>query len=93
MAAPLTGIGQQQQPPISQPFQPGGTDQSREIRQREQEQRGDETQVQGASSARSQETTDISPRNFQENLNTNISTGSSEISSAQGRGSVIDITV
>jgi len=93
MAAPLSGIGQQQQVPLSQPFQPGGTDQTREIRQRNQEPRDGELQVREAPAARSQET-DQTQSSFQDNLNDiSVSSNNSEAGSAQGRGSVVDITV
>ena len=54
MAAPLSGIGQHAAPPISQPFQPGGSDQTREIRQANQEARENELQVADAPLAQSQ---------------------------------------
>ncbi len=54
MAAPLSGIGQQNVP-VSQPFQPGGSDQTREVRQRNQEPREDEVQAREAASAQTQE--------------------------------------
>ena len=54
MAAPLSGVGQQPLP-ISQPFQPGGTDETREIRQQDQEAREDEIQAREASAAQSQD--------------------------------------
>ncbi|PCJ00248.1 MAG: hypothetical protein COB14_04645 [Alphaproteobacteria bacterium] len=54
MAAPLSGIGQHAAPPISQPFQPGGNDQTREIRQANQEARENELQATDAPLAQSQ---------------------------------------
>ena len=55
MAAPLSGIGGQQIP-LSQPFQPGGSDQTREIRQESQEPREAELQAREAAPAQSQAT-------------------------------------
>ncbi|MGH1376502.1 MAG: hypothetical protein ACRBCK_09155 [Alphaproteobacteria bacterium] len=93
MAAPLSGIGQQQIP-LAQPFQPGGTDQTRNVRQAEQEPREDELQVREAPSAQSQETNttqdDVTAReedNFALASNNNTANG------AQGRGSVVDIVI
>ena len=54
MAAPLSGIGQHAAPPISQPFQPGGTDQTREVRQTNQDARENELQDAKAPLAQSQ---------------------------------------
>ena len=54
MAAPLSGIGQQQTQ-IPQTFQPGGSDQTREIRQTEQDPRENELQTRSAASAQTQE--------------------------------------
>ncbi|MGH1377640.1 MAG: hypothetical protein ACRBB3_02350 [Alphaproteobacteria bacterium] len=54
MAAPLSAIGQQASPPISQPFQPGGSDQTREVRQANQETRENELQAANSKLAQSQ---------------------------------------
>ncbi|MBI1301007.1 MAG: hypothetical protein GC137_05020 [Alphaproteobacteria bacterium] len=54
MAAPLSGLGQQNIP-LAQPFQPGGTDQTRAVRQPDQEPREEEVQAREAAAARSQE--------------------------------------
>ncbi len=91
MAAPLSGVGQQQQVPLSQTFQPGGSDQTREIRQRNQEPRENEVQARSAASAQSQSTShDTTKSDFQKNLN---AINTSEQSSSSGRGSVVDIVV
>lgn len=92
MAAPLSGVGQQQLP-LSQPFQPGGSDQTREIRQQNQNPREDELQVREAPSAQSQEVSEDT--NFQrdafEDLITAQSSNNGE--NTQGRGSVVDIVI
>lgn len=54
MAAPLSAIGQHAAPPISQPFQPGGSDQTREVRQANQETRENELQAVDAKLSQSQ---------------------------------------
>ncbi|PCK00308.1 MAG: hypothetical protein COA45_00555 [Zetaproteobacteria bacterium] len=56
MAAPLSGIGKHAAPPISQAFQPGGSDQTREVRQANQEARENEIQAIEAPLAQSQGT-------------------------------------
>ena len=53
MAAPLSGIGQQNVP-ISQPFQPTNTDETREVRQQEQDPREEELQAREAAASQSQ---------------------------------------
>ncbi len=82
MAAPLSGVGQQQIP-LSQPFQPGGSDQSREIRQQNQVPREDEVQARGEPSAQTQ------------NANTEKGDGhfAKSDSNTQGRGSLVDIVI
>ncbi len=86
MAAPLSGVGQQQQVPLSQSLQPNSTDQTRDVRQKNQAPREDEIQTRGAALGQSKES---SPDNTQFNLN------SVDLASASGkeRGSLIDITV
>lgn len=54
MAAPLSGLGQQNIP-LAQPFQPGGSDQTRAVRQAEQDPREEEVQAREAAAAQSQE--------------------------------------
>ncbi len=93
MAAPLSGVGQQQQIPLSQSQQPTAVDASREVRQRDQQPREDEIQVRGAALSQTNET---ETENTQFNLDggdaNNI--GSQDIASASGeRGSLVDITV
>ena len=91
MAAPLSGIGQQQVP-LSQPFQPGGSDQTREVRQQDQKPRETEIQARGAASAQTQETNNAD--------NTNTSQADARFANtlenqdgAGGRGNVVDIVV
>ncbi len=92
MAAPLSGVGQQQIP-LSQPFQPGGSDQTREIRQRGQEPRENELQARGTAASQTQQANTKTDSSFQGNLNQTSNSGHSQQSNAAGRGSVIDITV
>ncbi len=92
MAAPLSGVGQQQVP-LSQPFQPGGTDQTREVRQQNQNPREEELQVREAPAAQSQEVsedTNFQRDAFQEALGAQ---SSSNPDNSQGRGSVVDIVI
>ncbi len=93
MAAPLSGIGQQQVP-LSQPFQPGGSDQTREIRQREQEPRETELQTRGAATAQAQQLNTEDKGLFAKDLENSLSakTNTQEGSKSE-RGSVVDITV
>ena len=93
MAAPLSGIGQQQQIPLSQPFQPGGSDQTREVRQRNQEPNESDIQSRSAASAQTQKASTDDSASFEDALSSTLSTSSNEQSSAQGRGTVVDITV
>ncbi len=94
MAAPLSGVGQQQQIPLSQSLQPNSTDVNRDVRQREQQPRENEIQARGAALSQTNET---DSDNAQFNLDSGdlSNLGSQEISSArsQGRGSLVDITV
>ncbi len=83
MAAPLSGVGQQQIP-LSQPFQPGGSDQTRDVRQQNQVPREDEVQARGEAPAQTQDTnTQKGNENF----------AKSDSSNNQGRGSLVDIVV
>ncbi len=93
MAAPLSGVGQQQQVPLSQTFQPGGSDQTREIRQRGQEPRENELQARGTAAAQSQHTNTKTDSTFQSNLDQASNSSHSSQSNSAGRGSVVDITV
>ncbi len=93
MAAPLSGVGQQQQVPLSQPYQPGGSDQTREIRQQSQAPRDNELQARGAAPSKSQNTNTTEKNSFQQNVESANHNGSNELSNSQGRGSVIDIVV
>lgn len=94
MAAPLSGIGQQQVP-LSQPFQPGGSDQSREVRQNNNQQpRENEIQSRGSAASQTQEANVDNQNVFQKNGGNVISASSSDGgTNEQGRGSVVDITV
>ncbi len=94
MAAPLSGIGQQQVP-LAQPFQPGGSDQTRDVRQADQQPREDELQVRQAPSAQSQQTndTDNDDVTAREENNFALASNNNAVDSDQGRGSVVDIVV
>lgn len=89
MAAPLSGVGQQQQVPLSQSLQPTSTDTNREVRQREQQPREDEIQTRGAALNQSNEASGFTLDGGSAN---NI--GSNDISTqSKERGSLVDITV
>ncbi len=93
MAAPLSGVGQQQVP-LAQPFQPGGSDQTREVRRQEQEPRDNELQVRGAAASQTQETNEQDNGNREDfQLSASLQRSDSNSYSSQDRGSVIDITV
>ncbi len=93
MAAPLSSIAQQQIP-LSQPFQPGGSDQTREIRQRGQEPRETELQARGAAPSQSQHTNSTDNNKFQQKLGSvQNSINNEQGDPTQGRGKVIDIIV
>ena len=94
MAAPLSGIGQQQVP-LAQPFQPGGSDQTRDVRQADQQPREDELQVRQAPSAQSQETNDTDNNDVtaREENRFALASNNNSVDSDQGRGSVVDIVV
>ncbi len=92
MAAPLSGIGQQQVP-LSQPFQPGGNDQTREVRQRDQEPREFEVQSRGAATAQSQDT-NTKTESFQKSDSSVLVGSNSNAEKDNGqRGSVVNIVV
>ncbi len=85
MAAPLSGVGQQQQVPLSQSLQPTSTDQARDVRQKEQAPRENEIQTRDAALGQSKET---SSDDTQFNLNSvDLASASKE------RGSLVDITI
>lgn len=86
MAAPLSGVGQQQQVPLAQSFQPGGGDASREIRQKEQAPRENEIQSRDAATNQSQET-----KAPQQELSALSSR--SEGAESKQRGSYVDLVV
>ncbi len=90
MAGPLTGAGQQQVS-FSNPFQPGGSDQTRALKQQEQQQRSSETQVRGTPTAKSEETkTAQGKKDFETNT---FSSVNNDNGSAQRRGSIVNLVV
>ena len=90
MAGSLSGIGQQQIP-LSQPFQPGGTEQNRAVREQDQQQRGNDVQVRGAPAARS-ENTETSKENRSFSSDSASNQNSSDAVS-QRRGSLVNVLV
>jgi len=96
MAAPLSGVGQQQVP-ISQPV-PNTADQSRQIRQVEQQPREQELQVRGAAAAQAQNASNAEEeitafQRRQEDIQQNASQSDNDTQPAPRRGSVIDLVV
>lgn len=94
MAAPLSGVGQQQQTPITQSLQPGIADQARQVRSQEQQPKDDQIQARGASLNKTLQTNQ-DDSGFSRELK---SLSSSDIEQAranteQRRGSFLDITV
>lgn len=93
MAAPLSGIGQQQQIPLSQSLQPTSIDTNREVRQREQQPREDEIQARSAALSRSNETSTDNTEFSLDAGNTNNISNQDIASSSGERGSLVDISV
>ncbi len=97
MAAPLSGVGQQQQVPLSQPV-PNTADQSRQIRQQDQEPREQELQVRGAATAQAQNAANTEEeitafQRRQEDIQQSASQSDNDAQPAPRRGSVIDLVV
>jgi len=91
MAGPLSGIGQQQVP-LAQPFQPGGGDQNKVVRQQEQSPERGEIQVKSAALGNSQESdTDTQKSLTAQNENSFSATQSD--SGDKPRGSLVNIVV
>ena len=96
MAGPISGIGSQQIP-LSQPYQPGGSDQTREVRQDSQDAKENTIQSRNAQSAQTQEANsndnqqDTSSRN-DEKSNLNTITANAQ-NTEQRRGSVVNLVV
>ncbi len=88
MAAPLSGIGSQQIP-LSQPFQPGGSDHSREVRNQNQVPRENELQAKDAATAKSQNSNTSRKEEHFANLNDKPQ----QQNQVRDRGSVVDIIV
>ncbi len=92
MAAPLSGIGQQQQLPVSQALQPVSNDQSREVRRQESDPQENQVQVREAPAAQSQDTNATSDSS-QQNLNDIRFSSASSDSESGDRGTNVDIEV
>lgn len=91
MSAPLSGIAQQQVP-LTQPFQSGGADQSREVRQREQAPQENQIQAREAPAAEAQKS-DVADNTFKENLNDISASAQDSSENTRDRGTVVDVTV
>lgn len=95
MAAPLSGVGQQQQVPVSNATTGINTsDQSRQIRQEEQEARENELQTRAAPLSQSQNSSEDQSFTLDKGDANNI--GANDISAnanQKPRGSLVDITV
>ena len=91
MSGPLAGIGQQQIP-LSQPYQPGGSDQSKVARQEEQKPERGEVQVRGASLGNTQESNTNSQKQHVAQDDQNILSASND-SGDKPRGSLVNIVV
>lgn len=92
MSGPLAGIGQQQIP-LSQPFQPGGNDQSKVVRSQEQSPEREEIQVRGSALGNTNETETNTNDNVLQKGQTLFTSDSQESSSDTPRGSLVNITV
>jgi hypothetical protein len=90
MAGSLSGVASQQQAPIQNTFQPGGTAQQARIQEREQEERQvtRSTAVESGQSARANNERDEQREAVQSRRDDSI-----QLSGSQGRGGVIDLTV
>ena len=96
MAGPLVGLGQQQVP-LSQPYQPGGTDDNaRNVRDR-QEQNPQENKVQESRNAQPAQGNKVEQTNKQRPAPPPVKSASSndngQDDTAPRRGSVVNITV
>lgn len=91
MAGSLSGVASQQQAPIQNTFQPGGTAQQARIQEREQEERqvNRTTTVESGQSARADTQRDEQREAVQSRRDDSIQFTASQ----QGRGSVVDLTV
>lgn len=87
MAGSLSGVGQPQVP-LSQPFQPGGSEQTRQVK--EQESQDNKIQVRGTENARKSEDSQ-NVRQASKSLSASVSNNDS--GESQKRGSLVDITV
>lgn len=97
MAAPLSGVGQQQQIAPVQPVS-NSLDQTRQIRQKEQDPRENELQTRGAATAQSQNTSDTKEdvaafQKQQDDAIKSLSQQSNNNSPAPARGTVVDLVV
>jgi len=94
MAAPLSGAGQQQQVPLSQALQPIGNDQTRQVRQDDQEPRTNEIQARGAAIASTQDSGQAQRDEAREALSTErLSERVEDTTARNDRGGNVDITV
>lgn len=91
MAAPLSGIGQQQTPPVTQALQPVNTDENRDVRRAQDDPQDNQVQVREAPAAQSQETQSNAPGDGQ--IFDPLTSSNSEGSESRQRGSIVDIQV
>lgn len=94
MAGPLAGIGQQQVP-LAQPFQPGGSDASRVARQQQEERTPQNNEIQKTRSSQAAQTRETDSENSNRNSQPSVlsASNSNEPTSAPARGSLVNITV
>lgn len=87
MTGSLSGVGQPQIP-LSQPYQPGGSDQTRQVKERESQ--DSKLQVRGTATAqKSEEKQEV--RLESKSLSSSVS--NDDRKESQKRGSLVDITV
>lgn len=90
MAAPLSGVGQQQQVPVSQATQPVNTDETRDLRRQDNDPQENQVQLRDAPAAQTQET-EVGSRSDAEIFQSLVD--NSDNSETSERGSVVDIQV
>lgn len=91
MAAPLSGVGQQQQIPLTQALQPISSDQTRVTRQENEQARDNQIQARSAEAASAQDSNRTSTQ--AQSARVELTGNQPQQSNLQDRGSVIDITV
>lgn len=96
MAGPLAGIGQQSVP-LSQTFQPGGTEESRAVKQQQQEREPQNNEIQKTRSSQPAQTREVDSENANRSSDSSkqqlTASNSNDPGFAPTRGSVVNITV